>query len=62
MTVFSRKDILVVGGRELSPLPFDNRGLVLKSLRVEAITESDLATACGILVAEPVGQYREIRA
>ena len=62
MTVFSRKEILVVGGRELSPLPFDNRGLVLKSLRVEAITESDLATACGILVAEPVGQYREIRA
>lgn len=62
MTVFSRKEILVVGGRELSPLPFGNRGLVLKPLRVEAITESDIATACGILVAEPAGQYREIRA
>lgn len=62
MTVFSRKEILVVGGGELSPLPFNNRGLVLKQKRVEAITETDFATACGILVAEPAGQYREIRA
>ena len=62
MTVLTRKEILVVGSREFTPLPFGNRGLTLKSARVENITEIDLATACGILVAEPAGQYRAIRA
>lgn len=56
----ARKNVLVLGGREVDRQMFEIRGLTLQRTRTSDLKQDDLDNACGILVAEPAGQLREI--